>query len=698
MPDADRPKILVVDDVADTLLTYRVILEELGQEIVYARSGSEALKQVLQHEFAVILLDVNMPDMDGFETAALIRRRKRSAHTPIIFVTAYADEVQIAEGYAHGAVDYILAPVVPEVLRAKVRVFVDLFRMTQQVKRQAQEQIALTEERSRREAAEEANRNLSFLARAGAIMGQSLDFDETARDIARLSVPSLADHAILTRPEPQSRVWAVTEAREQNGLVAVQELAGFDHLSATWTGGMSDAFAAGELQASGPANGSAGSPNLLQLPLRARGRTLGVLLLSREASGRQFSPSDITVAESIASRAAFALDNARLYKEVEQADRQKNEFLSMLAHELRNPLAPIRNAVTFMRMSGEVDPDVEWARELIDRQVTHLVRLVDDLLDVSRITRGKIRLEMDSVDLQTVVASAVETSRPLMEAASHHFSLQTPEYPLWVTADQARLSQVLSNLLNNAAKYTPERGNIRLSARREGDHAVVEVSDNGMGIPADMIGKVFELFTQVDRSLDRSQGGLGIGLTLVKRLVEMHGGSVAVASEGPGRGSTFSVRLPLAAAPRQIEASDDAPTLASSSLKVLVVDDNIGAAESLARLLTHEGHQTRLAYDGASALDMAGKFKPQVVVLDLGLPEVDGYEVARRLKTDPATSDMLLLAVSGYGQEEDLRRSNEVGFRRHFIKPLDFSALLQLLAQEFPAADSELCAGREEER
>jgi len=688
MSEADKTRILVVDDLPEKLLVYQVILQDLGQELVFARSGAEALKHVLAHDFAVILLDVNMPDMDGFETAALIRQRRRSAHTPIIFVTAFADEVRAAEGYAHGAVDYILAPVVPEILRAKVKVFVDLFRMTQQVKRQAEEQIALMEERSKRAAVEEANRRLSFLARAGAIVGQSLDFDVTAREIAKICIPALSDHVVLARSDAASGVWTMVEASEKEGTVLVHEASGLVDLPERWPEQISQTMVTGELWLQPDSAQSSGGPDLVFLPLRARGRTLGVLGLSRERSQRAFNPADVTMAEALASRAAIALDNARLYKDVEQADRQKNEFLSMLSHELRNPLAPIRNAVTFLRLSGDNDPDVQWARELIDRQVTHLVRLVDDLLDVSRITRGKIRLELQTIDLAATIASAVETSRPLIEAAVHHLTVSLSEEPLWVNADQARLSQVLSNLLNNAAKYTPEGGSISIRSLRDGEEAVVRIRDNGMGIPAEMLAKVFDLFTQIDRSIDRSQGGLGIGLTLVQRLVEMHGGRVEVASEGPGRGSEFTVRLPLAAA-QPVELPMEAttpPEMRAERLRILIVDDNQAAAESLCRLLRLEGHQVRTACDGPGAMERVQEFQPEVVILDLGLPGFDGFEVARRLRSDLGLSDLLLVALSGYGQEEDHRRSAEAGFDFHFNKPLDFTALSRMLRQRFRAA------------
>jgi signal transduction histidine kinase/DNA-binding response OmpR family regulator len=698
MPDPQKTKILIVDDLAEKLLVYQVILQELGQELVFAHSGAEALKQVLQHDFAVILLDVNMPDMDGFETAALIRNRKRSAHTPIIFVTAFSDEVRMTEGYSHGAVDYILSPVVPEVLRAKIKVFVDLFRMTEQVKRQAEEQITFMEERSKRAAAEEANRRLAFLARAGAVIGNSLDYDGTTRDIARISVPALGDYALIARLASSHGNWQLIEATDELAGPAVRELADWEGRAAGWRPEAEATLASGEVmtrcsEAVDEADANL-DPDLVFLPLRARGRILGVLIASRERSRRTFTPADLTMAEALAARAAIALDNARLYKEVENADRQKNEFLSMLAHELRNPLAPIRNALTFLRMSGENDPDVIWARELIDRQVTHLVRLVDDLLDVSRITRGKIRIELAGVDLATVISAAVETSRPLIEAGSHRLEVFLPDEPLWVNADQARLSQVLANLLNNAAKYTPEGGLITVSAAKVGSEAHICVRDNGMGIPAEMLAKVFDLFTQVDRSLDRSQGGLGIGLTLVQRLVELHGGHVQVTSEGPGHGSEFTVCLPLALAAPPSE-DDERPeaqgaVLPAQQLKILVVDDNAEAADSLARLLRLEGHQVACAYDGTSAVELADSFRPNAAVLDLGLPGIDGYEVARRLRTDQEQRHLVLFALSGYGQEEDHRRSFQAGFDKHFNKPLDFPRLKQALARAFPHDRREL--------
>lgn len=680
MPDSDKTKILIVDDLPEKHLVYQVILEELGQEIVAARSGEEALKQVLAHDFAVILLDVNMPGMDGFETAALIRQRKRSAHTPIIFITAFADELRAAEGYAMGAVDYILAPVVPGVLRAKVKVFVDLFRMTEQVKRQAQEQIALVEERSRRAAAEEANRRLGFLARAGAVLGKSLDIQVTVGDALRLTVPALADRATIVQRDAASEQWSMQAFHESSDPVREQATT-LVQLPADLAGAIQRVLWSGDLETLPESQPD--SPTTIVVPLHVRGRTFAVLVLSREPSGRVFAPADRTMAEALASRTASALDNAQLYKNLELADRQRNEFLSMLAHELRNPLGPIRNAVAVLRRSGSLGQDVQRAHEMIDRQVTQLARLVDDLLDVSRITSGKIQLKLEYVDVAAIVAAAVETCQPHVDAQGHHFVCELPDVPLYVHADPTRMSQVLANLLHNAAKFTPPGGTIHLTAIREGEQAVFRVRDTGIGIPPDMLASIFDLFTQVERSIDRSQGGLGIGLTLVERMVQLHGGLVEAKSAGEGRGSEFVVRLPAVDAAALPEAPDEEPAESAAdadNLRILVVDDNVDSADSLAWLLRLSGHQTRIAYDGPSALEAAQSFHPQAVVLDLGLPGLDGFAVASRLREDPSTAGALLVAVSGYGQSEDLRRSREAGFDHHFVKPVNIDALLQTLS------------------
>ncbi|HEY2155890.1 MAG TPA: ATP-binding protein, partial [Isosphaeraceae bacterium] len=375
------------------------------------------------------------------------------------------------------------------------------------------------------------------------------------------------------------------------------------------------------------------------------------------------------------------LDNARLYREIREDDRRKNEFLAMLAHELRNPLAPIRNSVKILQQLGLDQGDLGWASDVIARQVEQMVRLVDDLLDISRITGGKIELRMEPVDVAQVVAHAVETSRPLIDSRNQVLTVELPETPLWLEADRARLSQILSNVLNNASKYTGEAGRIGLAVESDGQNAVFRVRDSGIGIPPEMLGKVFDLFTQVDRSLDRSQGGLGIGLTVVRRLVELHGGSVQARSDGPGLGSEFILQLPMSAC-AETAAAAPAPReegTRPSARRVLIVDDNADAARSLGRLLRLSGHEVDIAHDGPDALQRYEAMEPNFVLLDIGLPGMDGYEVARRIRERPDASRAVLVAVTGYGREEDRLRSQEAGFDQHFVKPVELDALLAIL-------------------
>jgi signal transduction histidine kinase/DNA-binding response OmpR family regulator len=566
MVSDDKAKILVVDDLAENLLSYQAILEELGQELVLVRSGEEALKEILKSDFAVILLDVNMPGLGGLETASLIRKRKRSAHTPIIFITAFTDELRVNEGYAHGAVDYISAPVVPAILRAKVRVFVDLFRLTAQIRRHAEERVAHAEERSKREAAEESNRRLTFLARAGAIITKSLDRRVTIESILRLMVPEHAAQAVLAEQDEAGN-WRHVWARPENETLAFDSAQGIADLPADWREAIERALRGGVTdhthRGTAKANGERG-PSQLALPLRDRERVIGVLLLISDDA--VYDQADVAMFESIAWRSGIALLNAQYYGEIERADQQKNRFLSMLAHELRNPLAPIRSAVDVLRLCGDSPGDIEWARDVIDRQVNHLIRLVDDLLDISRITLGKIRLQTEVVNVAEVATEAVEISRPLIEKSQHQLSVSLPEEPITLVGDRARLTQVMANLLNNSAKYTPPGGAIYLSLAQEGDDAVFKVRDTGIGIPANMLDKVFDMFIQIDSGLDRAHGGLGIGLTLVRELVSMHQGSIRVTSDGPGKGCEFVVRIPATPAPMS-DASQDRGRLAPSVAK-----------------------------------------------------------------------------------------------------------------------------------
>jgi len=392
----------------------------------------------------------------------------------------------------------------------------------------------------------------------------------------------------------------------------------------------------------------------------------------RDSTGRIVAASK--VARDITQR---KLTDAAL----READRRKDEFLAILAHELRNPLAPIRNSLHLLRLINQPDPEATELTELMERQVKHMVRLVDDLLEVSRITRGKIELRKELVEVAAVVRSAVETSRPLIEAAGHELVLSLPSEPLGLHGDPVRLAQIFANLLNNAAKYTDAGGRITLTVRRDGEWVSTSVRDTGMGIPPDMLPKVFELFRQIERHAGHAQGGLGIGLTLVKSLVEMHGGSVEASSAGVGQGSEFVVRLPLA----QTEWSIAVPKTAISApvafapKRVLVVDDNRDAAESLGMLLKTLGATVHVVYSGADALEALESHQPAVVLLDIGMPGMDGYEVARQIRQRPGFKDVTLIALTGWGQDKDRHRSRKAGFNYHLTKPANVSVLETLL-------------------
>jgi signal transduction histidine kinase len=652
----EKVNILVVDDLPDKRLAFQVVLEELGQNLVMASSGAEALRELLEHDFAVVLLDVNMPDIDGIETAELIRQHGKTRHTPIIFVTAYADEMQTARGYQLGAVDYILSPIVPEILRSKVRVFVELYR----AQRRAQALARLEAERA---AAEEATRRSEFLAFASHELGVSLDLEEAIERFLRLLVPGQAQSAALSM-RVDGELLQVTS----DGAPCPPELAA--------------ALRQGEAEGARTRVAQAEV-----IPLKAGARTVAVLAFVNRRGPRARSTADQAMLDELATRAAVAFDNARLYwnlkremartKEAEEklleAARRKDEFLAMLSHELRNPLAPIRNAAEVMRRIAPADPAIAWARDVVERQVTHLAQLVDDLLDVSRITQGKIALKKEPVELGKVIQHSIETARSMLEAKRHQLVLGMPSTPIWVHGDFARLAQVVGNLLNNAAKYTAEGGRIELTASADRGEAVITVRDNGIGIDGELLPHVFELFTQGERTLDRSQGGLGVGLTVVQRLVDLHQGRVEVHSAGIGKGALFRITLPcISEVPQQHPADGAArPAARSGGRRVLVVDDNIDAAESIAVFLRLEGHEVRTVGDGAQALSIAQVFAPHVAVLDIGLPGMSGYEVAKRLRQKGLDAPGLLIALTGYGQREDRSRSDEAGFHHHFVKPAD---------------------------
>ena len=531
MSHSDKPKILVVNDDPASLLALTSLLEQWAEESNYevlsARSGQDALRQVLRNDFAVILLDVNMPGMDGFETAEAIHQRPRSADIPIIFVTAFlADEIDRLKAYQRGAADFMFTPVIPQVLRAKVQVFVSLAMKNEQLKRQAEKLSQRTTE-----------------------------------------------------------------------LTATNKR------------------------------------------------------LVREMEER---------------RAAEAKSSA------------KDEFLAMLGHELRNPLSAISSASSLLGMPGAGAESVGRARLIIQRQTQHLSRIVDDLLDLSRAMSGKILLSRKKIDISTLVSACLDTFRATGRTAG--YSISADLQPGWVDGDPTRLEQIATNLIDNALKYTPSGGSIDIAIAPDGEDVVLTVRDSGVGISPDLLPHVFDVFVQGAISIDRSQGGLGIGLSLVRRLVELHGGRVHASSAGSSSGSTFQIRLPRT---EPVAVEDDTVRIEAAGSKptILLIEDNDDGRDMMATMLESFGYPVLQARDGLEGVRIAGAEHPDVALVDIGLPGIDGYEVARRLRQAPDTREIRLIALTGYGLAEDQKRVLEAGFDLHLVKPVELAALLDRLGE-----------------
>lgn len=688
----ERVNILIVDDQPSRLLSYEAILADLNQNIVRARSGTEALQELMRREFAVILLDVNMPGLDGFETAQLIHQHPRYERTPLVFVTAFnVSEMDRLKGYELGAVDYVFIPVIPAILRSKVAVLIELFtqkrelvrlnrslaeaniqleqtnallqderardlaRMNQDLER-ANAELArtnqiLTEEGTVRRRAEEAQQrsdvhlrtilqNTSALIYQIDIEGRFVHVNRQWEQLLQCSTDEVRGKSIFEL-FPES---AAAEFDRNNGRVLAQGRP----LEFEWTIDLPD--------------GNQVVYNSIKAPLLdARGVPYGIVGVSTDITARK-----------------------QLENTLRETDRRKDEFIALLAHELRNPLAPIVNGLELMKFKTFDDPDFEWCRDVIGRQVAHLSRLVEDLLDVSRITQGKIKLQKRELDIKSVVAGAIEAVRPLIEAHRHTLAVELPEEQLLVDGDATRLAQVLGNLLSNSVKYTQDGGNIQLRVQRDDATIVIRVQDDGVGIPPEALPLLFQLFTQVERTIDRSQGGLGIGLALVQRLVELHGGTVHAHSDGAGLGSEFTVRLPCRLAPNTSTVHGETPSRGSTApmggLKVLLVDDNVDAAASLALVLRHFDYEVRTAHTGAEAIHAAAEFDPRVVLLDLGMPEMNGYEVAERLRREPGGDHLLLIALTGWSHNHVREATMRAGFDLHLVKPVDIDELHRVLS------------------
>jgi signal transduction histidine kinase/DNA-binding response OmpR family regulator len=693
IPYPESVNILVVDDLPEKLLVYRSVLEELGQNLIMVSSGEEALKMVLKHEFAVILLDVNMPGMDGFETAALIRQRKKSARTPIIFLTAFTDDVYAAQGYASGAVDYLPTPVVPEILRAKVRVFIELHQMRRQATLQAEEQ-------TKRTAAEESARRSAFLAKASELFTRSKQQADITRVLVEFPIPYLADACLLwfsgteNRPEEATLSWMDKDRIVRNK--PVDSLAEFPWfikaIRETSQNGLwqllakiNPVFTLPEAEQGSLLKESgveiAPGPVLI-VPISMRGITCGAIAFMRLHPEGIYQSDDITLANDLASRAGIALENVILIDRIKEADRRKDEFLGMLAHELRNPLGPIRNAVQLLQIMDPTDSRVKELRDIIDRQVLHMVRMIDDLLDATRLAHGKILLRKESCDLAKLVRQTANDYHSIFDASGLKLSMHVPDTQIWMEGDATRLVQAVGNLLHNAHKFTNPGGEVKvhLEHDRKNREATITVEDNGIGLEPKMLNCVFDVFRQAEQGLARSQGGLGLGLALVKGLVELHGGKVTVESKGAGQGAKFIIRLPVQEISTSVSSPADTAIPEGKKYRILLIEDNQDMAESARLLLSMEGYDVRTAYSGTDGLQFARNFLPQVILCDIGLPGMDGYQVARTIRQDKALSSAYVIALTGYGRDEDQRQAQEAGFDMHMIKPIDYNTLRRALA------------------
>lgn len=653
--------ILLVDDKISNLVVLEVILAELGENLVRASSGEQALELLAQDDFAMVLLDVQMPTMSGFETARRIRAHPRAGRTPIVFLTAMLDEdFSKDEAYRLGAVDFMTKPLEPAVLRAKATIFADLFRKTREL---------AAEERNRAAATIRARED-----RLRLILDNTTDYGFVIADVeGRVTEWEGGCHSVTG--------WSAEEAIGQP-------------ISFFFTSEDRDASVPKSEMRRAAAEGRASDRRWhvkkggerffadgVMVGLRdVDGQLQGYAKIFRDASAEHRSTVEL---QAISERERLAADDLRkLAADLSEANRRKTEFLAVLAHELRNPLAPIQNGLEIFKLLEDAPAPVGRARDMMERQLHHLVSLVDDLLDVARITQGRIELKTRRLELAPLVEAAVEMHAAALRLGQQELSVRLADEPLVVDGDATRLTQTFSNLLNNAVKYTPPGEQITIEMRRDGGQAVVTVSDTGIGLPASSLATVFNMFSQVAGRRNASPGGLGIGLSLVHSLVELHGGSVSVTSPGEGLGCVFEVRLPLsvtknlAGGEPQAHADEGSATRAR---RILVVDDNADAADSLAILLQALGHDTSVAYDGIEALELAEACRPDIVFLDIGMPRMNGLEVAAALRKKLAFERTVLIALTGWGSREDRARSQSAGFDHHLTKPASPMLLKRLL-------------------
>jgi signal transduction histidine kinase len=665
METAAIPQILVVDDNPSQLTALRAILDGLGANVQCVGSGRDALRCLLHQDFATILLDVNMPTMDGFETAALIRARPRSEHIPIIFITASVDETHIARGYSLGAVDYINTPVVPEVLRAKVSVFIELFRTAAEVRRQA--------EALRRRADQ-----LHGLTAASLAIHESTSIERM--------LPVVAEQArtILGAGFGAIRI------RHEQGRVSFGE----SHAAGRSddAGALLDAARARVGTSAAPirfvvAHGDDGPPDMvLAVPLAGRDeRLVGMLLVSGKSDGG-FTADDEAVIQQLAQMASLASENTR-YQEEREANRLKDEFLATVSHELRTPLTAMLSWVRLLQDGRLGVPERVKALEIIDRNARAQAHLVDDLLDTSRIVTGKLPIAREAVVLERVVVDAVEAVRPEAETKGIEIGLALAT-DLTVTGDTRRLQQVLGNLLGNAVKFTPRGGRIEIALRRDDAHAEIRVADTGPGIDPEFLPHVFDRFRQADTSMTRTHGGLGLGLAIVRHLVELHGGTAFAEGRAKQPGASFVVRLPLAgdvaaaAALPAPDVLDGGQPVSLAALRILLVEDDHDGREAIATLLIGAGAEVVAVGSVQAALRVLDEAAPDVVLSDIGLPVEDGFVLMENIRG--RGHSVPAIALTAYTRPEDRARAIGAGFHAHVAKPIDAVELFTAI---------EACAG-----
>lgn len=848
---AIRTSILAVDDRPQNLVALEAILEPLGQDVVKAHSGEEALKHLLKSDFAVILLDVQMPGLDGFETARLIKEREKSRHIPIIFLTAISkDENFVFKGYTVGAVDYISKPFDPDILRSKVSVFVDLYRKNEQIRQQA-EALRLSQEREReREVAElkragerrykqlaesmpqmvstaqldgthvyfnqrwfdytgltpdeslargwaasihsddlaacdeqwrravetgqnfetmcrfrridsayrwhllrgiplrdergaiaswivtytdiddrkRAEEALRLLAEASTLLSASLDYHATLQSVAQLAVPAFADLVTVSVVEESGEVrpYAVVhhDARRVAELELFAEQFPFGHESTDF---LSRVLRTGESVVLPDSDevalsSIAGSPEqlealerlgvcaLISTPLVARGRALGAVTLAMSDSGRTYSAPDLSLAEDLARRASAAIDNARLYQiaerereRLEEANRAKDEFLAVVSHELRTPLNDMLGWTQLLR-TGRLDEALfHRAVDTIERNAKSQAQLIGDLLDVSRIITGKLQLKIRRVEIENVLRAAIDSVRPALTAKNVDLSVAVDPDVAPIAGDPDRLQQVVWNLLSNAIKFTGGNGRIELTARCEDGAVAIAVKDTGAGIRPDFLPYVFDRFRQADSSSTRAAGGLGLGLSIVKHLVELHGGSVAAWSKGEGEGAVFTVRIPFVEPPAVDEEPNERDSTPSGEhamlrgLRIVIVEDEEDGKEALRLMLERLGATTFAVDSAADALDLLDREVPDVLLSDIGLPGESGYDLIAKIRRLDADSGgrVPAIALTAYASQSDRERALEAGFDDHLAKPIDpgrlIAAIRDLVVEKQSASGSSDC-------